>query len=83
MSQSTCSCGFAASDGDELADHLGEMFIPADDIGPDGVAHAEDAADNRACLCGLTGPDAAALDEHLLAVFTPADRIGRDGQRHS
>ncbi len=83
MSQNTCRCGFTAADSDELAEHLGEVFIPAGDVGPDGVAHAEDASDNRACLCGFTGPDAAALDAHLLASFTPADGIGRDGRRHS
>jgi hypothetical protein len=85
MSQRTCSCGFAAVDDSELAGHLGEMFIPADDAGADGVTHAEDGRrpPGQACLCGFTGPGAAALDEHLLAVFTPADRIGRDGRRHA
>lgn len=85
MSQHACSCGFAASGSDEIAGHLGEMFIPADDIGPDGAAHAEDGRDvpGRACLCGFAGPGAAALDEHLLAAFTPEDRTGRDGRRHS
>ena len=85
MSRHTCGCGFAASGGDELAEHLGEMFIPADDIGADGVRHAEDGRElpGRACVCGFTGPDPAALDEHLLAVFRPADEIGRDGRRHT
>jgi hypothetical protein len=85
VSQNACGCGFAASNSDELAGHLGEMFIPADDIGADGAAHAEDGRDvpGRACQCGFTGPGAEALDEHLLAAFTPADEIGRDGQRHA
>ena len=58
MSQNACACGFTASGGDELAEHLGEMFIPADDIGGDGVVHAEDGRDapGRACLCGLHRP---------------------------
>ena len=82
MSHSACGCGFAAANGDELAEHLGEMFVPADDTGPDGAVHAEDASDNRTCLCGFTGPDTAALDEHLLAAFTPPDGIGHDGRHH-
>jgi len=85
MSHSACSCGFTPPDGDELAEHLGEMFIPADDVGGDGVTHAEDgrAVPGRACLCGFTNPSAGGLDAHLLATFTPAARIGRDGRRHA
>jgi hypothetical protein len=85
MSENACSCGFTASNGDELAEHLGEMFTSADDIGIGGVRHAEDARDvpGRACLCGFTGPDATTLDEHLLAAFAPPDGIGRDGRRHA
>ncbi len=85
MSERACSCGFAVSSGDEVTDHLGEMFIPADDIAADGVRHAEDGreAPGRACLCGFTSPGAGALDEHLLTVFTPTDETGRDGRRHA
>jgi hypothetical protein len=85
MSHSACACGFTAPDDDALAEHLGEMFIPADDIGAGGAGHAEDGRDvpGRACLCGFTGPGPAALDAHLLAACTPADAIGRDGRRHA
>jgi hypothetical protein len=85
MSHSVCSCGFTAPDGDELAGHLGEMFIPDDDVGTDGVTHAEDGRDvpGRACLCGFASPAAGGLDAHLLAAFTPTDRVGRDGRRHA
>jgi hypothetical protein len=83
-----CECGFTASSEEELADHLGEMFIPDDDIAPDGRQHAERFEPGRdgtawECLCGVITIERAAFDAHLLAVFTPADGTGRDGQRHS
>jgi hypothetical protein len=88
VSELACGCGLVAADSDELADHLGQMFIPADDVGIDGRPHAErfrPGADGsrRACLCGFAATGIAAFDAHLLAVFTPADGIGQDGQQHA
>ena len=86
-----CACGYQADSPRDMADHLGEAFIPLDDVAPDGRAHAEAARDtpfgSLTCLCGFR-PDGALpesadeLDSHLLAAFTPADGIGLDGQRH-
>jgi hypothetical protein len=84
MNDYTCACGYEAVSGDELADHLGDMLIPDDDLAPDGVRHAEAAGQARhRCLCGLTARTGTELDEHLLAVFTVADAVGRDGRRHA
>lgn len=92
-----CSCGFAGQDAG-FAEHLGEVFIPPDDIGTDGQAHAEMAADcapeaaghpgaprlpGLTCLCGFSSAEPAAFDDHLLAMFIPANRVGTDGARHA
>jgi hypothetical protein len=87
MSERACRCGLVAAGPSELTDHLFEMFLPADDMGTDGRAHAEQfppGADGSlwVCLCGFTTIKLVAFDAHLLTVFTPADRIGRDGQAH-
>lgn len=39
----SCACGYRAESTEDFADHLGEMFIPANDIAPDGQVHAEAA----------------------------------------
>jgi hypothetical protein len=91
MTDYTCACGYEADTPIDLADHLGEAFIPlSHDTGADGRAHAERVPDGDspgpvtlACTCGLTAPDAAGLDEHLLRAFTPADSTGLDGHRHA
>jgi hypothetical protein len=71
------------------------VFIPADDIGTDGQAHAEMAADavpaagghpgapGLTCLCGFNAGEPAAFDDHLLAMFITPDRVGTDGTRHA
>jgi hypothetical protein len=97
MEQLRCSCGYA---GDEagFADHIGEVFTPIHhDVGTDGQAHAELAADRShtagefsgvgrvpglACLCGYSAGDAAELNDHLLATFITVDRVGADGEKH-
>ncbi len=87
-----CLCGFAACAPEDLADHLHEAFMRADDTGHDGIRHAETARDiaanadppsRLACLCGLTTASAAELDDHLLRVFTPADQVDQVGLKHS
>ena len=83
MSCHRCTCGYEATDSSDLLDHFGELFIPADDMAPDGRVHTEDAENSRACRCGFTDSGHGALDEHLLEVFTPAGRVGRDGRRHA
>jgi hypothetical protein len=88
MSACRCACGYEADGCDDLTDHLGEQFIPADDTAPAGTAlggtvHAEAADDNRACVCGFTAGSTPGLDAHLLEMFTPSDRIGADGRQHS
>lgn len=75
-----CSCGFTSTVDETPADHLGEMFIPDDDIDEVGQPHAE--TDARTCLCGHVATSAADLDVHLLAAFTGPDHLGRDGQAH-
>jgi hypothetical protein len=82
-----CACGHLAASADELAEHLGEMFIPADDVASDGQRHAElfrPDADGTlwVCTCGFTSVEMRAFDTHLLAIFIPADAIGADGRRH-
>jgi hypothetical protein len=82
-----CACGHPAASADELAEHLGEMFIPADDMASDGQRHAElhrPATDATLweCACGFTTVDMPAFDAHLLAIFTPPDGIGADGRHH-
>ncbi len=91
MSACRCACGYEAVSPEDLTDHLGEQFIPADDTAADGQVHAEGARDQDAtglagadwrCLCGFGAPDLAGFDAHLVAVFTPPDCVGADGRRH-
>ena len=82
MCPSHCSCGYQATDLNELGDHLREVFIPDDDKDADGQQHAETAHDSRACLCGFMADGIVGLDAHLLAAFMPSDAIGRDGIEH-
>ena len=89
MTQHPCSCGYKADSPEDLTVHYGEMFIPADDVGPDGQVHAEAARDKGtpapatlACRCGFT-TSIQSFDQHLIDVFTPTDRIGLDGERHA
>jgi hypothetical protein len=87
MTQHPCACGYPAKSTEELTDHLGEMFIPPDDIAPDGRIHAEAARAEAAtgplaCHCGYTA-DIADFDQHLLSVFTPGDEIGLDNRKHA
>jgi hypothetical protein len=92
MTQHRCTCGYEAESPEDLTVHFGEMFTPADDVGPDGQVHAEAARDKRStsgtqapatltCRCGLT-TSFDGFDQHLTDVFTPADRIGLDGKKH-
>ncbi|MCW2936089.1 MAG: hypothetical protein JWM19_7051 [Actinomycetia bacterium] len=37
----TCSCGETFATAGDLDEHFGEVFVPADDMGLDGKAHAE------------------------------------------
>jgi len=90
MDEITCACGFVPTDDYHLADHLGEVFIPADDRASDGQSHAEAARDGSrpaakalACLCGYQAADGAALDAHLLEVFASSSHAGLDGQPHA
>lgn len=91
MTDLTCACGYEAATPADLADHLGEAFIPLDhDTGTDGRAHAERARDANqprpaplTCTCGHAAPDPTGLDEHLLRAFTPADATGLDGHKHA
>jgi hypothetical protein len=83
MTDHVCACGFEAISDDELADHVGDLMIPDDDIAPDGARHAEAAGPGgHQCLCGFRADSGAALDEHLLAVFTVFGAVGRDGRGH-
>jgi hypothetical protein len=87
MTQRSCACGYQADSTEDLTDHLGEMFIPPDDIAPDGRIHAEAARAKGAngdltCHCGYTAA-IAEFDQHLIGAFTPANEIGRDGARHA
>jgi hypothetical protein len=93
MTQERCTCGYQAQGTDDLAIHFGEMFIPKDDVAPDGQIHNEAAQDGSrdtatpglrtlTCRCGFTA-SADAFDHHLLAVFTPPNRIGLDGNHHA
>jgi hypothetical protein len=41
VSSTACSCGQRFGCAEELDEHFGEVFIPDDDIGLDGKAHAE------------------------------------------
>jgi len=86
-----CACGYEPAGPRDMADHLGEVFTPLDDVAADGRAHAEAAREvtfgSLACVCGFVPagalPDSAdELDAHLLAAFTPPDGVGLDGQRH-
>lgn len=36
-----CACGATFAAGAELDDHFHEVFVPDDDIAPDGQLHAE------------------------------------------
>jgi len=89
MDESTCACGFVPTDDYSLADHLGEVFIPADDRASDGQVHAEAARTGPraagqalACLCGYRAADNTALDAHLLGVFASSGHGGPDGRPH-
>jgi hypothetical protein len=89
MDEITCACGFVQTDDYRLADHLGEVFIPADDLAFDGQIHAEAARDGSraagqalACLCGYQAANGAALDAHLLKAFAPSGHAGLDGRPH-
>jgi hypothetical protein len=92
MPAGTCTCGFQATDCDELSDHLHELFTPEDDKDASGQVHAEASRDHPSshsapvavyqCLCGFTAGDVTGIDDHLLSAFTPADSIGHDGDRH-
>jgi hypothetical protein len=79
----SCSCGFAASDANEMADHLLAVFALDTDTAPDGALHVEAARDSpaapRRCLCGYGADD---LDRHFLSVFTPDSATAIDGTRH-
>jgi hypothetical protein len=92
-----CSCGYAGEE-DGFGDHLGEVFIPPDDVGTDGQVHAEMHPDcvpaapvdpgaprlpGFTCFCGFFAEESSDFDEHLLAAFTTADRVGTDGTRHA
>lgn len=89
MTQHRCTCGYEAENPEDLIVHFGEMFIPADDLGPDGQVHAEAARDKGSpapatltCRCGYTA-SIEGFDQHLIDVFTPASRVGLDDQRHA
>jgi len=89
MDEIACACGFVPTDDYHLADHLGEVFIPADDRASDGQLHAEAGRDRSraagkalACLCGYRAADGGALDAHLLEVFALSGDAGLDGQPH-
>jgi hypothetical protein len=92
-----CSCGYAGEE-DGFGDHLGEVFIPPDDVGTDGQAHAELHPDcvlaagahpdgprlpGLTCLCGYFAEEPSAFDEHLLTMFVTVDQVGPDGTRHA
>jgi hypothetical protein len=88
--ESLCTCGYQAEGPDDLAMHFGELFIPPDDVAPDGQVHTEDERDEKTppwttfpCRCGFTATSRDAIDQHLINVFTPPDRIGLDGNRHA
>jgi hypothetical protein len=92
MPDYTCACGYDAVTPEELTDHIGDLVIPADDIAPDGIAHAEAAREQRGatgpdpagsrCVCGFTAGSTGGLEEHLLAAFTARGATGTDGLRH-
>ena len=91
MTSHLCTCGYEAEDPADLTAHFGEMFIPKDDVAPDGQVHAEKARDTTTpiptpatltCRCGIT-TSFDDFDQHLLAVFAPDDRIGLDGHKHA
>jgi hypothetical protein len=83
-----CPCGYAADALEDLRDHLGEVFIPGNDLARDGRVHfeaAREAGDGQLtarCACGLTADGVAGMDEHLIEVFIPDDGMGLDGNRH-
>jgi hypothetical protein len=85
MSIFHCSCGFAIDDPEAFADHLGWVFDRDDDIGTDGIPHAEIIRNNESshlCVCGFSATDAVEFNDHLLLVVIPTDGIGIDGNRH-
>jgi hypothetical protein len=41
VSPVACACGQTFATAEDLDEHFGEVFVPADDIGLDGKAHAE------------------------------------------
>ena len=86
MSKFHCSCGFATDGAEFLADHLGWVFDPDDDIGNDGRPHAEvshGGTSSHLCACGFSATDAVEFNDHLLIVVIPSDSIGIDGARHA
>jgi hypothetical protein len=88
MTDHECACGHAAASAEDLADHLGEQFIPPDDTASDGQRHAElvrPGGDGTLweCQCGFATVQMRALDAHLLLVFTPPDAVGPDGRVHA
>jgi hypothetical protein len=70
-------------------EHLGEAFIPADDIAPDGTLHVELAHAGgipdplvMTCACGLATGSRPEMDAHILGAFTPQGSVGLDGRKH-
>jgi hypothetical protein len=47
LSSAACSCGERFATAEELDEHFGAVFVPADDIGLDGKAHWEAWNDHR------------------------------------
>jgi serine/threonine-protein kinase RsbW len=47
MKGNQCLCGYQATSDDDLADHLGELLIPGNDMAEDGQFHAEAARDPK------------------------------------
>lgn len=85
MSAFHCSCGFAIDDAEAFADHLGWVFDRDDDIGIDGIRHAEVSHNNppaHLCACGFTAANPVDFNDHLLIVVIPTDGIGLDGKKH-
>ena len=94
MDEPACTCGFRPTDDYHLTDHLGEVFIPADDLDPDGQLHAEAARAATAaaphCPPAAAWPAVAVIGRPTappstptsLSAFSPPDAIGPDGRKH-
>jgi hypothetical protein len=80
MTPARCSCGFTEFAGETIADHLQQVFGPADHSGNDGETHEERA--RLMCSCGLAAATAEELGFHFLKMFAPDDAIGRDDRKH-